>query len=62
MKLLTCDETEHTITFELNNGLTFTAIGIHEDIIFEVKKELEEPTIPEPKSKAVSAGSLSEFI
>lgn len=61
MKLLTFDATEHTVTFELNNGLTFTAVGVHEDIISEIKKE-EEPMASEPKPKAVSAGSLSEFI
>ena len=62
MKLLTFDANEHTVTFELDNGLTFTAVAVHEDIISEIKKEQEEPILSEPKPKAVSAGSLSEFI
>ena len=40
MKLLSSDPTEHTGTFELDNGYVFTAIALREEIIVELEKEL----------------------
>lgn len=70
MKLLSADHTEHTVTIALDNGLEFTAIGVHEDVIAEIQKELygksfnQQESQPETKTKkAVSPESISvDFI